>query len=563
MYHRILAFLTILALSLLSSQTLAQDLDSLITEANKRAQLYDTSSSRVQKCLNAVLKEADPRTLLIPDYFFNDPVPIKPYLNRNRYMPENSASDLYPFLVLGSYFTSPELLDTRMTEMLRNDVRFTTKNTGIPSDYWLKRQLKTHSSMFGAGEYAKDGLIAITERMGRNAWYWRMHDMIVDLMENAHIDSDFGQLPSTDTELNGDLLQVLPRLYHMSGDKRFLDWARRIGDAYVYEVLPRNHYLPANWNFHKHTGRRQVYLRDHGNETIVGLSMLLATEKFLESSRVKPYEEVLGKMFDRIIASANPDGLLFNQIDAETLEPINAGLADNWGYVYGAVYNFYLVTKVEKYREAVLKTLRNVTKYVNYGWEGRHYDGYADSIEGAIYLLNREPIPETFTWVDTEIEHMFSQQKADGHLDGMYLEGNFIRTTLLHLAMKSQGISVSNWHPGVGVGAVPYGKGLLFNISVTPAASMKWDGFIRFDYARHKRILNYPVNIFRLNESPEWFVVDENSLYAITRLDGSATEIYLGSELIGGKSFKAGSWVIQPARTIAGEEEFSKKQQKK
>ena len=46
-------------------------------------------------------------------------------------------------------------------------------------------------------------------------------------------------------------------------------------------------------------------------------------------------------MLDRILQSANPDGMLYNEVDAETLTPIATGLSDNWGYVYGAVYTFY------------------------------------------------------------------------------------------------------------------------------------------------------------------------------------------------------------------------------
>ena len=49
-------------------------------------------------------------------------------------------------------------------------------------------------------------------------------------------------------------------------------------------------------------------------------------------------------MLDRILASANPDGLLYNEVDADTLEPLDERLSDNWGYVYGAVYTYYQVT---------------------------------------------------------------------------------------------------------------------------------------------------------------------------------------------------------------------------
>ena len=50
--------------------------------------------------------------------------------------------------------------------------------------------------------------------------------------------------------------------------------------------------------------------------------------------------------------------MLYNQVDAQTLAPVDRGLSDNWGYVYGAVYTFYQVTGEVKYRDAVRKVLR-------------------------------------------------------------------------------------------------------------------------------------------------------------------------------------------------------------
>ena len=73
--------------------------------------------------------------------------------------------------------------------------------------------------------------------------------------------------------------QSLVRLAAMSGDARYLEWARRIGDAYVSEVLARNHGLPGySWDFQKHEGPDRMRLRDHGNEMVVGLALLHALE---------------------------------------------------------------------------------------------------------------------------------------------------------------------------------------------------------------------------------------------------------------------------------------------
>jgi hypothetical protein len=71
---------------------------------------------------------------------------------------------------------------------------------------------------------------------------------------------------------------------------------------------------------------------------------------------------------------------------------------------------------------------------------------------------------------------------------------------------------------------------------------------VQFDYARHRRILNFHTNIVRLNEFPEWFVVDENRLYRIRRAGANGNgELRLGSELIAGVELTPGDWIVDPA----------------
>jgi hypothetical protein len=49
----------------------------------------------------------------------------------------------------------------------------------------------------------------------------------------------------------------------------------------------------------------------------------------------------------------------------------------------------------------------------------------------------------------------------------------------------------------------------------------------------------------RLNEFPEWYVVDENTLY---RLHSNLTtdRVLLGSELITGVYLQPGEWIVEP-----------------
>jgi hypothetical protein len=74
-----------------------------------------------------------------------------------------------------------------------------------------------------------------------------------------------------------------------------------------------------------------------------------------------------------------------------------------------------------------------------------------------------------------------------------------------------------------------------------PAATV-----LRFDFARHRRVLNFDRNYVRLNEFPEWYTVDENTLYRVRAAAGGGERVLLGSELIGGIVMEPGEWMVEP-----------------
>ena len=507
--------------------------------AERNAEAYQRAIAASERALQAWLRDADATTTLMPDRLDGTARVATPH---------NFAADLYPYLILTARLTDPVLYEGRMLEMLRNEVRYMTVDGSVPGNRDLRTGTLGPASLFGAGEYAKDGLITVTEYLGRTPWFTRMVDMVVDAMARAPVDSRFGKLPASDTELNGDYLQVLPRLALMTGDERFLEWGRRIGDAYIEEVLPGSHGVPASqWDFTTHSGDGTLRLRDHGNELVVGLVLQHAIEHARQTPRAARWRPVIARMLDRILESANPDGMLYNVVDAATLTPKGTGLSDNWGYVYGAVYTFYLTTGETKYRDAVRHVLRSLPKYRRHIWEPRNlpelplgsFDGYADTIESALYLVNREPVPEALDWIESEMEVLLDMQRPDGHFEYWYGEGNFNRTALLYALMHSGGVRPAHWRPGVGIGASYNAEGLRLHL--------KADGPVRvqFDRARHRRVMNLPQNIVRLNEFPEWFVVDENTLYEVTRPGGGEPIIRLGAELVSGIALAPGDWLVR------------------
>jgi hypothetical protein len=544
-----------------------------LAQARERGQRFERAVAAMDRLMRVWLTHADARTLLLPDRVPGPGSGLAPGASAP-YTPHNSGADLYPYLILTAALTDPDLYRGRMLEMLRNEVRYTSAAASVPGNLDLATGKLGPFSLFGAGEYAKDGLLSVTEYLGRTPWYARMVDMMADALERGPVDSRFGRLPASDSELNGDYLQVLARLGPMTGDQRFIDWARRIGDAYIEEVLPGNHGVPSvEWDFAKHAGVPRMRLRDHGNEMVVGLVLQYANEQRWQSPRAEKWRPVIARMLDRILESANGDGMLYDEIDAVTLKPVQSNLADNWGYVYGAAYTFYQVTGEMKYRDAVLRVLRNLPKYRRHVWEPRprdpqltlgSFDGYADALESALYLVAREPVPEALDWIESEMQVMLDMQRPDGHIEYWYGEGNFNRTAMLYALMQSRGVRPAAWRPGMRLGAAEEriapaesaggagGAGTRLHLSLSLPSSSP--AVIQFDYARHRRVLNLDRNYVRLNEFPEWFVVDENTLYRVrAAADASDGIIRLGSELIAGIELTAGDWVIERAAVRGGQ----------
>jgi hypothetical protein len=154
--------------------------------------------------------------------------------------------------------------------------------------------------------------------------------------------------------------------------------------------------------------------------------------------------------------------------------------------------------------------------------------------------VNREPVPEALDWIDSEMKVMLGMQRSDGHVEDWYGEGNFNRTALLYALMKSQGVRPAEWRPGVKTGAVRDGKRLLLSIESPQPVS------VTFDFDRHRRVVNLRQNYVRLNEFPEWFVVDLSRVYRVKRRDSVESLTRVGAELVDGITLDAGQWIIEP-----------------
>jgi hypothetical protein len=523
--------LSLSLITILIGNLCASSIDERLAESAARA---NEAFSRCELYLASWSKITDTKSGLLPQQI-NAP-------GERLWTPENSAADNFPFMVISSRFVRPPLsAESLFSGAMIGEKVFTIQSNSLPSAYDLNTATRLERNVdrliFGASEYAKDGLVPMLEILGPGPWSERMRELVEGIFELAPVETPYGRLPSINAEVNGEMLQILCRLYWMTGKQKYLEWARRIGDAYCYEVLIRHYGVPAHYyDFKSHQGDGRFKARDHGCEIVSGLSLLYAIEKENGTQRAGSYYNAVKLMLERIqyLAADSTSGLLYNEVDAVTGEITGHNLSDCWGYNYYAYYTFYLATGEEKYLGYVRRVLENIHRYRDYRWEPRSdntqsQDGYADAIEGALGLLSHLPVDSAFAWVETEIRRLFEFQKEDGSLEGWWGDGNFARTSLMYAFYKTRGSYCIPWRKDLLLAAEKTGDGLEIYLKAKKA----WSGNLCFDPARHSHFLGMNTDYPRINAFPEWFTVEPLEVYLVEQKGAKAIPV-LGDNLIRG-----------------------------
>ena len=480
-------------------------------EAERNSRQAAEQFFRCRRFVDGWLNQADPTTGLIPRN-----------LNKNRdiWNAKDSAADNYPFMVLTAALTDRALFEGRMRQMLRTEIELTSRIDRLPDTWSFSKQAfqdenpDLGSIIFGGSEYVKDGLLPLTEWLGPSPWCDRMLGIVDDIWKHAPLETPYGKIPTTNVEVNGEMLQALSRIYWMTGDEKYLDYAIRLGDFYL---LGDNH--PTR-NF------SSLRLRDHGCEIVSGLSELYAAVSFANPQKKKAYHQPMHAVCDRILEVArNEHGMLYNSFNPQTGEH-HQGICDTWGYNYNGIYTVYLIDGTEAYRQAVRHVLSNLAEHLtDYHWGSA--DEYADSIEGAINLYNREPIATAAVWIDSEIKDMWKPQRPDGVVEGWHGDGNSARTAIMYALWKTKGLTVQPWRADVRVGAVQQADTLYVSL----AADEPWNGKLLFDKERHKVQMHLPLDYPRINQFPEWFTAEADSCYTVYDPDAEAKTTHTGRQL--------------------------------
>ena len=484
-------------------------------QAGKSAEIAGYSLSKVHRWLHErALKQIDPATKL--------------YKADGKWNYRDTAADCYPFLVWAAHVVDKEVLDGPVRDVLHAEMELCNHYDRIPVPYDFNTNSKMETLawndvVFQASEYVKDGLIAIVEVTGKDEWFDRMKAIQEDLWKHARIDTPYGKIPSTNVEVNGEQLQALVRLYTMTGEKKFLTWAERLGDYY----LTKGDFVPTR-------------LRDHGCEIIGGLGLLLGVESNVNPQKAETYRKAIKYMLDQILARGlNTDGLMLNTLADEP--GIREGrLSDGWGYNYVGYLCYDMAVAQPVYRAQVERTLANLLKpqYKNYPWEGTSIDGFADSIEGGIYLINRLPVKQALEWVDQEVAANVARSGEPletAELWGtMKLQSNGVRTVIMHALMHTRGLIARPWRRDLKLGAAQRGEAL----AIVLKADKPWKGKLIFDIPRHREYMGFSKDWPRMNTLPEWFTVEPKTKYTINNITADSSKKRTGEKLHAGLPVK-------------------------
>jgi len=215
-----------------------------------------------------------------------------------------------------------------------------------------------------------------------------------------------------------------------------------------------------------------------------------------------------------------------------TLGAKGGGLSDGWGYNYVGFLCYDSVAGQPVYRKHITQTLRNLAKpkYRDYPWEGRSIDGFADSVEGGLYILNRLPVPEGLAWADGEATANIAYTHAPHRLWGtMKLQSNGVRTAIIHALMHTRGTIARPWQQGLELGAIDADDG----IEILLKSDKPYAGKLVFDIPRHRHYMGFKSDWPRMNTVPEWFTVepDDKHLYSVGRAAGEDPAVHTGKSL--------------------------------
>jgi hypothetical protein len=516
----------------------AQRAGDLDAEAEVNAELAREGFRAARDCVRAWSVLQDPETRLFPRGGQGRDALI--------WNGQDTGADLLPHLLYAAIRVAPEE-EATWREVLAAERRLAANS--LPRTIRLRPMTSIEESeeerVQNAAEFAADGLVPLVERLGAGPWLDRLREITAELITRAAVSTPHGPIPSVRAETNGNLLQVIARLYPLTRDPGTLAMAERIA-AWYADLLPRNGFLPPRtWDAaHDAPIDDYVKLRDHGGEVVPGLAELWLMERAEGSAAANPMRAPLESMLGALIAVERADGGLWLDHIDPTTSKVRAGrsrrVVDTWGYLANAFVMAELApagngsARGGRYHAEVERVMRAASRTTRFVWErGAPHDGLADAIESMLCLLPFHPIERAAEWIDDEIATLFAMQRRDGFVARQYLDGNFVRTAMLYAEWKTGGARLEPWRDDLGIGGA--GRAApVHELRLHLSAEKPWTGRLCLDGARHRTSWNLRLEYPRRNGSPEWFTVERGRSYAVRDLDSGDAAVHDGAALLEG-----------------------------
>jgi hypothetical protein len=457
----------------------------------------------------------------------------------------DTAADFFGFQLHAGLRLRPESMPALLETLAAEDALEPDGALCRPVDFATGKPLEAdrQERIFASSEYVKDGLISVYERFGPAAPIGpRMFEVLDAVLAHSAHASKFGPIPGGGSEVNGNVLQVCSRLSFAADEPSrraaYATMAARVAEAVTQQMLPACNGLPVR-TFDYENGRAvetHIKLRDHGNEVIPGLAEAFAMavarrgEDPEWAARADRWAKPIAGMMETVLdKGSDANGVPLSGIDTATLTVTDARPSDNWGYVLSGVLLFTRAARehgalpadrLDALDARADRTAAAVAKLYGVAWEGDGMDGYCDTLESALYVARHRP-PSAgvlLPWVDDQIGLLFARQQASGFVGGNYLDGNFIRTTLMYADQKAAGWRVEPFREDVRVGYARSADGR--SAALVVAADRPYAGTLVPDPPRHRQHMRLPWDWPRLNSWPEWCELDA---LAVTGADGLPT----------------------------------------
>lgn len=461
----------------------------------------------------------------------------------------DTAADFFGFQLHAGLRLRPESMPALLETLAAEDALAPDGALCQPVDAAIGKPVHAdrEERLFASSEYVKDGLLSVYERFGPGSPIGpRMFEVLDAVLAHSTHASKFGAIPGGGSEVNGNVLQACSRLSFAADTPQrraaYAAMSARIADAVTQQMLPACNGLPVRtFNYEKGQAvETHIKLRDHGNEVVPGLAEAYAMavarrgEDPEWAARADRWAEPVAHMMETVLdKGADADGVVLSAIDTATLEITDSRPSDNWGYLLSGVLLFTKAGRehgvpaggrLDALDARADRTAAAVAKLYGASWEGDGMDGYCDTLESALYVARHRPslAGTLIPWVDDQVGLLFARQQASGFVAGNYLDGNFIRTTLMYADQKSGGWRVEPFRHDVRVGYARAADGGSSVLVV--AADRPYAGTLLPDPPRHRQHMRLPWDWPRLNSWPEWGELESMTLAGAAGLSATPTD---------------------------------------